>query len=325
MRPEWHGASVTPWGKCPDSPPRVVSSTGRLRALIQLARPSFFCFTLPRVHAAEVAAAQPEQTPPSSYTSPAPAPTASSGRLPVNIGRPEFPDTGWERIKDLFDIDATQKHPEELVNVVHCAVISMVVGFVYGGVPAARHARQRYIQVSQAELYSSRVDAVRSAHNAAMRGFVKYGWKWSWRMTVIATMFNCVCTGLCVYRDKDALSHYVGAGAVTAGLFRLSLGLRGILTGSVIGAVLGLPVGAAILGLQSLASEAPRERRRRERRKLYELKLAEWTARLQLTDDLIDDLSVASQEDKTREDMQRIQELLSSPKNPDAPAAGAGQ
>jgi hypothetical protein len=23
--------------------------------------------------------------------------------LPKNFGRPEFPDTGWDRIKDLFD------------------------------------------------------------------------------------------------------------------------------------------------------------------------------------------------------------------------------
>lgn len=35
-----------------------------------------------------------------------------------------------------------------------------VVGMFYGGMPAARHARQSYIQNSQAEMYTSRVDAV---------------------------------------------------------------------------------------------------------------------------------------------------------------------
>ncbi|CAN9498396.1 unnamed protein product [Ophioblennius macclurei] len=333
MRPERRRASVTPRGRRPDSGPQAAPSTGLLRGLIRHARPPFFCFPLPRVHAADVAAAQPAQMPSSSSsssspptssssssTSPAPAPIVSSNSLPINIGKPEFPDTGWERIKDLFDRDATQRYPEELINVINCGILGVVAGFVYGGMPAARHARQRYIQVSQAEMYTSRVDAVRSAHNAAIRGFVRYGWRWGWRVALIVSLFNGVNTGLSVYRDKDALTNYVAAGAVTAGLFRLNLGLRGLVAGSVIGAVLGVPVGAAILGLQSLTGETFRERRRRERRELYELKLSEWSARLQLTDELIDDLSASSQAEATREDMRRIQELLSLPQNPDAPS-----
>lgn len=208
---------------------------------------------------------------------------------------------------------------------INCGILGLAAGFVYGGIPAARHARQRYIQVSQAEMYSSRVDAVRSAHNAAIRGFVRYGWRWGWRVAVIVSVFNCANTGLSVYRDQDAISNYVAAGAVTAGLFRLNLGLRGLAAGSVIGAVLGVPVGAAILGLQALTGETIRERRRRERRELYQLRLAEWSARLQLTDQLIDDLSVSSQADGPTEDMQRIQELLSLPNNPDAPAEHSGR
>lgn len=69
--------------------------------------------------------------------------------------------------------------------------------------------------------------------------------------------------------------------------------------------------------MQSLAGETVRERRRRERRELYELRLAEWTARLQLTDELISDLNVSSQAEETSKDMQRIQELLSLPQNED--------
>lgn len=35
-----------------------------------------------------------------------------------------------------------------------------LVGLVYGGLPGARHARQRFIHLSQAEVYNSRVEAV---------------------------------------------------------------------------------------------------------------------------------------------------------------------
>lgn len=39
-------------------------------------------------------------------------------------------------------------------------IAAAVVGLFYGGLPAARHARLSYIQNSQAEIYTSRVDAV---------------------------------------------------------------------------------------------------------------------------------------------------------------------
>ncbi|GLD49132.1 complex I assembly factor TIMMDC1, mitochondrial-like isoform X1 [Lates japonicus] len=155
----------------------------------------------------------------------------------------------------------------------------------------------------------------RSAHNAAIRGFVRYGWRWSWRVAAFVTLFNSVSTGLSVYRDKHTISHYVAAGAVTGGLFRLNLGLRGLVAGTIIGAVLRTPTGALIISMQSLAGESVRDRRRRERREIYELKLAEWTARLQLTDELIGDLNVSCQPEETSKDLQRIQELLSLPQN----------
>ncbi|XP_071321052.1 complex I assembly factor TIMMDC1, mitochondrial [Trachinotus anak] len=299
-----------------DSAPWGTLNTGLLQGLIQSARPPSFCFLLPRVHAADVAAAQPTQMPSSSSsTSPAPAPISSSSTLPSNMGKPEFPDTGWDRIKDLFDRDVTQRYPEEVTNVIKSGVVAALAGLIYGGLPAARHARQRYIQISQAEIYTSRVEAVRSAHNAAIRGFVRYGWRWSWRVAAFVTLFNSVSTGLSVYRDKYTLSHYAAAGAVTGGLFRLNLGLRGLVAGTAIGAVLGIPTGALIISMQSLAGETVQERRRRERREVYELRLAEWTARLQLTDELIGDLNVSCQAEETNKDMERIKELLSLPQN----------
>jgi len=54
----------------------------------------------------------------------------------------------------------TRQYPEELTNVIKGSFAAAMGGLIYGGLPAARHARQRYIQVSQAEIYTSRVDAV---------------------------------------------------------------------------------------------------------------------------------------------------------------------
>ncbi|XP_029516335.1 complex I assembly factor TIMMDC1, mitochondrial isoform X1 [Oncorhynchus nerka] len=296
--PERPGASPAPCQQAASAPQGTLC-TRPLGDLLQLAMPSLGRL-LPRVHAAD---------------SVAPAPVQIPSPLPSLVGKPEFPDTGWDRIKDLFDRDEMQKYPEELSSVVKSTLAAALAGMIYGGLPAARHARERYIQLHQAEIYHSRVEAVRSAHNAAIRGFVRYGWRWSWRVAAFVTLFNTVSTGLSVYRDKYTLSHYAAAGAVTGGLFRLNLGLGGLVAGTAIGATMGVPAGALIIAMQGLAGETVRERRRRERRELYELKLAEWSARLQLTDDLIGDLSSSGRIQDVDQDIQKIQELLSLPRN----------
>nr|XP_029541444.1 complex I assembly factor TIMMDC1, mitochondrial-like [Oncorhynchus nerka] len=142
----------------------------------------------------------------------------------------------------------------------------------------------------------------RSAHNAAIRGFVRYGWRWSWRVAAFVTLFNTVC------RDKYTLSHY--AGERSRALF-MSASVPSHLDSLII-AMQGL-AGALISTMQGLAGETVRERR--ERRELYELKLAEWSARLQLTDDLIGDLSSSGRIQDVDKDIQKIQELLSLPWN----------
>lgn len=315
MDPERPITGFLSWRRQADSAPKGALNTGLLQGLFHNDRPFPFCFLFPRVHAADSAAAPSAQRHLSSTSSTHPEHISASSSLPSIIGRPEFPDTGWDRIKDLFDRDPTQKYSEEVTDVIKSGAVAALAGLVYGGLPAARHARQQYIQVSQAELYTNRADAVRSAHNAAVRGFVRYGWRWSWRVAAFVTLFNSISTGLSVYRDKYTLSHYAAAGAVTGGLFRVNLGLRGLVAGAIIGTVLGIPAGALIISMQSIAGETIRERRRRERRELYELKLAEWASRLQLTDNLIGELNVSSQADETTKDLQKIEKLLSLPAN----------
>lgn len=54
---------------------------------------------------------------------------------------------------------------------VKSGMTAALVGMVYGGIPAARHARERFIQLNQAEMFSSRVEAVvRGTHSVLLIG-----------------------------------------------------------------------------------------------------------------------------------------------------------
>ncbi|XP_014439346.1 complex I assembly factor TIMMDC1, mitochondrial isoform X3 [Tupaia chinensis] len=206
---------------------------------------------------------------------------AEDQKLPAYVPNPYYPESGWDRLRELFVKDEQQRTSKELQNIYRAAVSAGIIGWAYGGIPAFIHAKQRYIEQSQAEMYHNRFDAVQSAHRAATRGFIRYGWRWSWRTTVFVTIFNTVNTGLNVYRNKNALSHFVIAGAVTGSLFRINLGLRGLVAGGVIGALLG-------------------------------------KARLQVTELLSEEIESGLQKDQAEDDAKKIEALLSLPRNPPA-------
>lgn len=156
----------------------------------------------PRVFAAEVVAADSKVL-------------VEDQKLPSYVPEPQYLESGWDRLRELFVKDEQQRTSEELQNIYRASISAGIIGWAYGGIPAFIHAKQRYIEQSQAEIYHNRFDAVQSAHRAAMRGFIRYGWRWSWRTAVFVTIFNTVNTGLNVYRNKNALSHFVIAGGKT--------------------------------------------------------------------------------------------------------------
>uniref|UniRef100_A0A7M4EY10 Complex I assembly factor TIMMDC1, mitochondrial n=1 Tax=Crocodylus porosus TaxID=8502 RepID=A0A7M4EY10_CROPO len=153
-----------------------------------------------------------------------------------------------------------------------------------------------------------------SAQTAGLRGFIRYGWRWSWRITAFVTIFQTASTGLSLYYDKVSFSHYVAAGALTGGLFRIHVGLRGLAVGSIFGALLSIPAGGLMVGMQKLSPETMEERQKRKQRELYEQKTTEWKARLNSMEIALEEME-RDNERGMEEDAKRIQQLLNLPEN----------
>lgn len=49
---------------------------------------------------------------------------------------------------------------KELENIYRAAASAGIIGWAYGGIPAFIHAKQRYVEQSQGEIYHNRFDAV---------------------------------------------------------------------------------------------------------------------------------------------------------------------
>uniref|UniRef100_A0A8D0EF71 Complex I assembly factor TIMMDC1, mitochondrial n=1 Tax=Strix occidentalis caurina TaxID=311401 RepID=A0A8D0EF71_STROC len=196
------------------------------------------------------------------------------------------PQTGWERLSELWRLDERRRYPEEMLNIVRSAVTGGVVGWLYGGLPAFQQARKAFIARSHGELFHNRADAVQSAHRAGLRSFIRYGWRWSWRVAVFVTIFNI---SLCLYVMAGGGLFVVSVGlwfflALTGAIFRMHLGLQGLAGGFVFGTAFGIPAGGLLIIMQKLTGETLQEKRNRDRRELYEQKLVEWQSRLSVTE-----------------------------------------
>ncbi|XP_070606326.1 complex I assembly factor TIMMDC1, mitochondrial isoform X1 [Erythrolamprus reginae] len=209
----------------------------------------------------------------------------------------QTPDSGWERLRELFRRNERQEYSEEFIYIAKATFTAWLAGYVCGGLPGYVNAKKQYIEKSGGEMYYNRLDAVQSMQHIATRGFIRYGWRWGWRVAAFVAIFKISCsyyfspystvnTGLSVYRDKSTLGHYTIAGACTGSLFRVNLGLRGLIGGSVVGGILGGSMGILLMGLQKVTGETFIERKKRRKSELHALKIAEWEAILENSEDI---------------------------------------
>lgn len=61
------------------------------------------------------------------------------------------------------------------------------------------------------------------------------------------------------YRGKSSIWEYIAAGSTTGALFRMNLGLRGMVAGSIVGGALGVVAGGASLGIMKLSGTSMEE------------------------------------------------------------------
>lgn len=62
-----------------------------------------------------------------------------------------------------------------------------------------------------------------------------------------------------VYRGKSSMWEYVAAGSSTGALFRMNLGLRGMIAGAIVGGGLGIFAGGASMGVMKLSGTSMEE------------------------------------------------------------------
>lgn len=135
----------------------------------------------------------------------------------------------------------------ELNSIHHAGFLGFLIGACYGGFIHSRNAYESFMNNNQATTFSSHFEAKKKLQDKVTLNFAKGAFKWGWRVGLFSSSYVFITTVISVYRGKSSMLEYVTAGAVTGGLYKINLGLRGMLVGSGLGSVLGGMAGGITL------------------------------------------------------------------------------
>lgn len=147
-----------------------------------------------------------------------------------------MPTTGWERVK--YGLWSKNKYGERtpfVYNLVHCTLTSAVLGAFYGGYQSAQVAYLDFMRTNQATAFLTHMDAKRRLQDRIMVSFLKGGAKLAWRTGLFSFLFIGMSNSIALYRNKDGILEYALGGAAGAAVYRMHIGLRQAIVGSILG------------------------------------------------------------------------------------------
>ncbi|KAL9893743.1 RPII140-upstream gene protein isoform X1 [Glossina fuscipes] len=175
------------------------------------------------------------------------------------IERPPSNESGYDRVKDIFKIDEFGTISAELNSVYQAGFLGFLVGAIYGGIVQSRAAYMNFMENNQATAFKSHLDAKRKLQNEFTVSFAKGGFKWGWRVALFTTSYCGIVTMISVYRGKSSLYEYLTAGLISGALYKVNMGLKGMVAGGIIGGALGSLGGVASLLLMSMSGTTMEE------------------------------------------------------------------
>ncbi|XP_072940271.1 complex I assembly factor TIMMDC1, mitochondrial [Epargyreus clarus] len=188
----------------------------------------------------------------------------------INMGEPETPKTGFDRVKTMFKKNEFDEISAELNNVVQMTLCGCFFGACMGGFARSKDAYVNFIENNQATIFKSTMEAKKRLQDHVTVAFAKGAYHWGWRLGMFSGLFGLFTTTLSVYRGDNSLVDYVSAGAITGALYKANLGPAAMVVGAGLGAALSLIGGLLIFGVLKVTGRSMDD----IRASMYKLKIA---------------------------------------------------
>ncbi|KAL5014284.1 hypothetical protein ScPMuIL_002218 [Solemya velum] len=169
-------------------------------------------------------------------------------------------ETGWDRLRMMYTPDATGKYSTDVQFMSSITLQAAGMTFLLTSVISGRHAKEEFIQGSKATVFPTKFQAMRRLTDTIYMRSLKDGTKWGLKIGLFSTSVLLVSQSIAAYRNRSSVFEYIIAGMVSGSLFKMSLGLKGMVGGGFFGGIAGLVGGLIIYGTMYLSNETQEQR-----------------------------------------------------------------
>ncbi|XP_076300100.1 RPII140-upstream gene protein [Lasioglossum baleicum] len=152
-------------------------------------------------------------------------------------------EIGIDRLKNMFH-DSEGHITKEFQSIMSATTAGIIGGFCFGGISKTIDLPYNFRREHQATKWDSTFHAKRQLHNKFALEFIKGGMGLCWKLGAFCFLFQSTSIMLYVYRGKFELFNSTIAGAVAGSMFKMNMGLKGMIAGTVAGSMLGTVYGS---------------------------------------------------------------------------------
>lgn len=156
-------------------------------------------------------------------------------------------ETGMQRLKAMYNILGRDKISEDLRFCTSVPLYAAAVIFGFTSGIGAKQGRDRFIERNKATKFETQFKAARASLDQTFVSGLRTGFRWFARTAIFSGIFVFTSSSIAVYRNESSIREYVAGGSLTAAILRSNLGLRGVISGGIIGGFMGLIGGSFIL------------------------------------------------------------------------------
>nr|SVE70743.1 EOG090X0FS6 [Daphnia similis]SVE72004.1 EOG090X0FS6 [Daphnia similis]SVE72631.1 EOG090X0FS6 [Daphnia similis] len=162
-------------------------------------------------------------------------------------------ETGWDRLKSIFETDEFNSISPELDNVLSAATTGLFAGMFIGGIPASKIEYDDFISRNKAATFENHFEAKRKLQFSVTKAMAQGGWRVGWRLALFTGAFTFFTTAVSTYRNKSSVFEYSAGGLLAGSMYKLPMGPKAMISGGFAGGAIGTVAGVLTVGIMKLS------------------------------------------------------------------------
>nr|SVE73881.1 EOG090X0FS6 [Daphnia atkinsoni] len=162
-------------------------------------------------------------------------------------------ETGWDRLKSIFETDEFNGVSPELDNAMSAGTLGLFAGMFIGGIPASKMAYDDFIDRNKAASFENHFDAKNKLQFSVTKAMAEGGWRVGWRLALFTGAFTLFTTAVSTYRNKSSVFEYSAGGLLAGSMYKITMGPKAMVSGGIAGAAIGSVAGVFTVGLMKIS------------------------------------------------------------------------